>query len=73
VYICRDDDELALLTGLEVARALDVSRPRGDPGSTVVIKIGRRQSFEEAFAPMGRSELERTSRRILDDVGVYSE
>ena len=49
VYVCRDDDEVALLTGLEAVRVLETTR--GDtPRSKVVIAIQRRQNFEEAFA-----------------------
>jgi TrkA-N domain/RyR domain len=68
VYVCLSDDEEALLTGLEAARVLGTTQPPGSPHSTIVIRIGRRQSFEEAFGPMS-SNPPVTPAHILDDVG----
>jgi hypothetical protein len=68
VYVCLSDDEEALLVGLEAARVLGTTRPPGRPHSTIVIRIGRRQSFEEAFGSMS-SDPSATPAYILEDVG----
>jgi hypothetical protein len=68
VYVCLSDDEEALLTGLEAARVLGTTRPPGTPHSTIVIRTGRRQSFEEAFGPMSTVPPV-IPNHILDDVG----
>jgi hypothetical protein len=67
VYICRDDDEVSLLTGLEVARALYSINSHDARSGTTVIKIGRRQGFEEAFRPVTGPDAP-TTTPMFDDV-----